>query len=224
MADRLIKRKTMQGVIFDLDGTLLDSMPLWRTAARNYLRDNYGIYADESLADEVLKLTITEAAELLKTRYGLSADTAAVAAGVNGIMEQGYFHTIAPMPGAEELLKALKARGIPMAIATATDRYLVEAALARLGWTGYFCGISTCTEAGAGKRESAAVYDMAMKSFGGSRKECTVAEDSAHAARTALAAGYRVAGVGADPALISACTVHIPSLVPLDRALGALLG
>ena len=63
-----------------------------------------------------------------------------------------------------------------------------------------------------------------MKSFGGSRKECTVAEDSAHAARTALAAGYRVAGVGADPALISACTVHIPSLVPVKRALEALLG
>ena len=66
----------MQGVIFDLDGTLLDSMPLWRMAARNYLRDNYGIYADESLADEVLKLTITEAAELVRTRYGLAADTA----------------------------------------------------------------------------------------------------------------------------------------------------
>ncbi len=211
----------MQGVIFDLDGTLLDSMPLWRMAARTYLLNDHGIYADESLADEVLKLTITEAAELLKTRYSLSAGTAEIVAGVNGVMEEGYFGTIKPMPGAEELLKALALRGVPAAIATATDRYLVEGVLSRLGWGGYFRCVCTCTEAGAGKRESPAVYDAAMAGFGGERRNTAVAEDSAHAALTAKNAGYRVVGVG-DAVPERCCTERLASFLPTERALKAL--
>lgn len=209
----------MEGVIFDLDGTLLDSMPLWRKAACNYLMNNYGICTDESLANEVLKLTIKGAAEFLKSRFGLEADVPAIAAGINGIMEGAYKTTIQPMPGAEELIKTLSARKIPMTIGTATDRYLVEAVLKRLGWSGYFCNISTCTEVNAGKRESPVVYDEAMKGFGGTRAQSVVFEDSPHAARTAFAAGYRVVGIGEQSALKDCCTVCIPSLLPVERVL-----
>ena len=217
----------MEGVIFDLDGTLLDSMGLWRRAGVIYL-ERYGIYADESLADIILPLTKAAAARYIKEHYPVPESAENIAEGINGVMEEFYKNYIRPKEGADELLAALHARGIPMSVATATDRYLVQSALDRLGWNRYIRGFFTCGEVGAGKRESAAVYDAALKSFGGTKKGSWVFEDSPHAALTAARAGYNVAGVrdeGGKPnaaELKAACNVYFESLAPAQNVLRAL--
>ena len=158
----------MQGAIFDLDGTLLNSMGLWRHAGEIYLK-NLGITAEEGLADTILKMTIRGAAQYLIERYSLPCSVEEAAGGINGVMESAYATVITPKEGAEQLLQALFSRGIPMAVATATDRYLVEIALGRLGLIKYFKGIVTCTEVGVGKRDGADVYEAALKLTGSAK-------------------------------------------------------
>ena len=214
----------MDGVIFDLDGTLVNSMWLWRRAGCIYLEEK-GIKAEESLADELLLLTIGGAAAFIKNKFGLAEDVAVITAGINGVMEKGYKNTIPPKEGAEELLEALAARKIPMAVATATDRQLVKTVLSRFGWEKYFTGIFTCSEVGYSKRESAEVYLAALRSFGGSAENSWVFEDAPFAARTARAAGFNVAAVfDADgkaqkSKLKEVGTVYIESLAPSSGVL-----
>lgn len=214
----------MEGVIFDLDGTLLDSMGLWRRAGVIYL-ERYGIEVDESLADIILPLTIRGAAKYIKEHFPVPESVENITAGVNGVMEEFYKNYIKPKEGAAELLAELYRRGIPMALATATDRYLIDSAFNRLGWNKYFRGICTCTEVGVGKRDGADVYDAALKTFGGTRGGSWVFEDSPHAAATAKQAGFNVMGVKdeggkADQQKLKAsCTVYVESLAPVERVL-----
>lgn len=223
----ILLRRFMDGIIFDLDGTLLDSMGMWRRAGVIYL-EKFGIHADESLADKILPLKIADAARVIGEYYNLPLTPKQIADGVNGVMEEGYNRTIQPKEGAAELLEKLYARGIPMAIATATDSYLVRAALSRLGWEKYFRGLATCTQVGVGKRDGADVYIAAMNLFGGKIPNCWVLEDSPHAALTAKRAGYRVLGVRDEggkndqQALIAASTAYVRSLSPARAVLSVI--
>lgn len=217
----------MKAVIFDLDGTLLDSMGMWRQTAAIYLKD-LGIQAPEGLADNILKLTIRGAAEYLKKNYSLNLTVEQITRGLNGVMERGYARTIPPKAGAAELLEELFLHGYPMALATATDRYLIDMAFKRLGWQKYFSAICTCTEVGVGKRDGADVYETALKALGAEKSACWVFEDSPHAARTASAAGFNVVGIkdeggGADfGEMKKYCKLCFESLVPARSVLTAL--
>ena len=219
----------MQGAIFDLDGTLLNSMGLWRHAGEIYLK-NLGITAEEGLADTILKMTIRGAAQYLIERYSLPCSVEEAAGGINGVMESAYATVITPKDGAEQLLQALALRGIPMAVATATDRYLVEIALRRLGLIKYFKGIVTCTEVGVGKRDGADVYEAALKLTGSAKRHTWVFEDSPHAARTAREAGFMVAGVEDDDGkndvaeLQKYCNIFLASLLPTEGVLKKIAG
>ena len=82
-----------------------------------------------------------------------------------------------------------------MYVATATDRPLAEAALRHAGIDGYFRGMITVAEAGAGKAESAEIYERAMRRLHSNKKDTVIFEDAYHAIVTAKAAGFRVAAV-----------------------------
>ena len=92
-------------------------------------------------------------------------------------------------------LARLAERGVPMYVATATDRPLAEAALIRTGLIERFQGIVTCREAGQGKREGPAVYEAALAALRCAREDALVFEDVLYAVRTAKAAGFRTAAV-----------------------------
>ena len=82
-----------------------------------------------------------------------------------------------------------------MYVATATHRRLTETALNTAGIDHYFRGIVTSAEAGTHKRDSADIYEMAMRRLQSNKRDTVVFEDALHAIRTAKAAGFRVAGV-----------------------------
>ena len=109
-------------------------------------------------------------------------------------------------PGVPEMLRRLKAQGIKLCVATASDRELAEAALRRLGLLDLFDFILTCDEAGAGKR-SPAVYEAALQKLGTSKTRTLVVEDALYALQTAHRAGFPTAAVAdahsaADQALL----------------------
>ena len=96
--------------------------------------------------------------------------------------------------GAEDLLPGLRSRGISMCIATATDKYLVEAALKRCEVRGFFSEIFTCSSVGSGK-DRPQIYREAASHLGYEPREILVFEDALYAAKTAAADGFDLVGV-----------------------------
>ena len=180
--------------IFDMDGTILDSGPMWAEVSPTVLR-SLGVKPKESIYRDMLPHGMGEFAPVLKRDYGLPQPVEVIAAAIERIVLRYYREEAQLKPGALEFLKALKAAGVPVALATATDRFLVELALERTGAGALFDAIYTCAEVGAGKR-SPAIYRLAA---GPSPKETAwVFEDALYAVETARADGVPVCAV-ADP-------------------------
>ncbi len=182
-----------EGIIFDLDGTLLDSMHIWDNLASEYL-SFCGIAAEDSLNSAVSMMTLAESAEYMKREYGLSGTEREIAEGVNALIVHKYRSELRLKPYAENLLKNLYKRGIKMCIATATDKAMARAALRNNGVLEYFADIITCTETGTGKT-SPDVYETALSLLGTEKSVTLVAEDALFAVKTAMKAGFSVLAI-----------------------------
>ena len=180
--------------IFDLDGTVLDSLPIWETVGLDTLRAQ-GYDPDPQLNRELRTLTMADGAKLCKELFSMPESVEETVQMVEDQVLYAYDHSIPPKANADGFLRRLKEAGIPMCIATSTQRYLVEAGLRRNGLLEFFDGIFTCPEVGQGKKEGPAVYEAALRHMGGTKEEAVVFEDALHAIRTAKAAGFRVAAI-----------------------------
>ncbi|NLM36682.1 MAG: HAD family phosphatase [Firmicutes bacterium] len=181
------------GAIFDLDGTILDSIPIWEQAAEVFLH-SMGIEAEKGLGKTMFTMSMQQGAAFLKERYLSEWEVEAIIAGINRTIEDFYFAQVPLKDGAAEFLKAMKQAGIKMVAATSSDRRVVEGALKRLKIMDCFARIFTCTEIGAGK-DQPDIY-LAAAAFMGTRPEETwVFEDALYALETAKKAGFRTVGV-----------------------------
>lgn len=183
----------IKAAIFDLDGTLLDSLAIWENAGAIYL-GHRGIRVEEDLGRLLFPLTIEQAAEYLKEHYLPQEDIRTIIAGVLGEIRDFYLYDVELKPGAAELLEYLERSGVPMAAATSGDGKLARAALERLGVRKYFEEIYTCTEVGAGK-DQPLIYQQAAQCLQAGSEDTWVFEDALHAIQTAKAAGFVTVGV-----------------------------
>lgn len=183
----------IKGIIFDVDGTLLDSMPIWMDVGARYLK-SMGIEAMEGLGEILFSMSMSEGADYLKKTYHLEKTSEEIIQETNDLVKKFYFEEAELKSGVLETLKKIKEAGLPMTIATSTDRELIEGALKRLGIFTWFQGIFTCSEAGAGK-EQPHVYHEAAKPIKSPYSEILVVEDGLYALRTAKKAGFLTAGV-----------------------------
>lgn len=183
----------IEGAIFDIDGTLLDSMPVWETLGEDYLLSQ-GIKPHEDLKEKFKDMSLYDAACYYKTEYGLKGDADTIMAGINGMLARFYKNEALPKAGAPEFLSSLEIRGVKMCIATATDSTLVKAALERNGMLHFFSGIFTCTGIGHGKDEPD-IFNAALNSLRTSKSRTWVFEDALYAINTAKTAGFNVVGV-----------------------------
>ena len=180
--------------IFDLDGTLLDSLPVWDNLGLNMLRAQ-GYAPDPALGKQLKIMTMKDGAQLCKDLFHMPQSIEEIAALVEDQAKLADDTVIGPKPGSENFLKRLKEAGIPMYIATNTRRDLVEDGLRRNGLLSYFKGIITCPEVGQGKKEGPAVYEEALRLLGGTKEDTVVFEDALHPIRTAKKAGFQIAAV-----------------------------
>lgn len=183
----------MQGAIFDVDGTLLDSMPIWMVAGERYLARK-ALKAEEGLGDTLFAMTMGESAEYLKETYGISDTLPEIIEDIRDVVRDFYRKEAQLKPGVREMLSWLKAQGIPMAVATSSERFLVESAFERLGVLSYFQGIFTSAETGVGKH-SPLIFQQAAACLGSETEETWVFEDGLYALRTANAAGFVTVGL-----------------------------
>lgn len=179
--------------IFDMDGTLIDSMVVWQELGLEYLRAK-GVEEVTDITGELAPLTMAESAAFLAERFGLEEAPALIADELNRLMELHYENDIPLKNGVRELLAELKEAGVRMCVASATAERLVRLCLGRLGVLSCFDFVLSCESLGASKREPL-IYLKAAELFGADPGEIAVFEDAKYAVETARAAGFYVAAV-----------------------------
>lgn len=182
------------GAIFDMDGTLLESMQYWMDAPTECLQKVYGKTPREDLMEHLKVRTIEEGGKWMAQAYDLPDSGGVVARKISALMERHYRCDVQLKAGILRWLDAFRAAGIPMVIATNTDRPLVELALARWNLGGYFSALFPTAEVGAGK-DKPDVYEAALRALGTEKARTWVFEDSPFAIKTAKRAGFPVAAV-----------------------------
>ena len=180
-------------VIFDLDGTLLDSMFVWKDAGAIFLREK-GIEAPDDLYEQLKAMSLKQAAQYLNNRFQLSLSTSEIMEGIKGVVEKQYVNEVQLKPFVRECLEHMKACHKQMCIVTAAEYSHVEAALKRLGVWNCFEFVLTCSEVGSGK-DNPIIFQLAAQEWGVTPQEVVVVEDALHAIETAKAAGFYTVGV-----------------------------
>lgn len=183
----------VRGVILDLDGTLLDSMPLWHEIDLQFLSEN-GIEPPENISEIVGKMSITEWAEYFIREFSMPYTPEYVIRRIEEMAETAYRESIPLKPHVSAFLDALDAAGLPYGIATATYRNSADAALRRLGLLDRMQFVLTGEDVQEGKT-SPEIYLLAAARLGTAPEETLVVEDALHCVRTASAAGFLTAGV-----------------------------
>ena len=184
----------LQSAIFDMDGTLLDSMSTWRYLGRNTLLE-LGKEPRPDLEEHLKNRDMRTGAAYCVEAYGLDCSVDEMMDLLNARIRDFYQNRVQAKPGVERFLSLLKMEGVWMYVATNTDRSLAEAGLRHAGLDGYFRGLMTCAEVGAGKNESPEIYERCMRRLRSTKKDTVVFEDALHAIQTARDAGFRVCGV-----------------------------
>ena len=186
----------IKGVIFDIDGTLLDSMPLWNNLGERYLRKlGFSEEEIEGLSQRISTMPFAEGIRYIKKAYTLNLAEEKIREQLQEMIAGAYCDEIALKAGVKEYLQFLKERGIPCILATAGDASLATAALKRLKVWEEFQGLLLCEEFNTSKRE-AKIYFLAMERLSLSRpEEVLVCEDVLHAVKSAKQAGFQVCGI-----------------------------
>lgn len=178
----------IKGIIFDVDGTLLDSMHIWSELGKRYL-SSVGSESKPGLAKILFPMSLDESSEYLKNEYNLPDSVEQITEDTIKILSDFYRYEAAPKPGALTFVKKMQGRNIPMVIATSGDRRILDTALERLGITDCFAGILTCSELKTNKRVPT-IYLRAAELLGTVPEETAVFEDVLHAIQAAKSAGF----------------------------------
>ena len=180
--------------IFDMDGTLVDSMGYWHRLAEDYLVQKGIEDFPADFPQRLMSMTMTQGAELMIETFGLSETADKLIDAQHAIMADHYRRDIPLKPGVRAYLQRLQEQGVQMCVASATAEPLMEACLTRLDVRDYFRFILSCESIGVSK-ERPDIYHLAAQQFGAKPGEIAVFEDALHAVKTAKGAGYYVVAV-----------------------------
>lgn len=181
------------GAIFDADGTLLDSMPLWNNLGNLYL-EKKGIKEHQDLSKILLSMSLEEGAEYLIKNYLFNLEKKDVINEILNMISDEYKYNIQLKKGSFNLLKDFYNNNIPVVIATATDKKLLKSALKRLKISKYIKEIFTCSELNTSKSKPD-IYLHCCKFLKTKIQDTIVFEDTLVAITTAKKAGFIVAAV-----------------------------
>lgn len=184
---------SVKAVIFDVDGTLVDSMWIWRQVDIEYLGKRE-IELPETLQKEIEGKSYTETAIYFKERFNLPDSVEEIKEEWRMMAEDFYKNRIALKKGAKELIQSLYRRGVKLGIATSNSRELVEHMLDNHGIRRYFYRIKTSCEVDKGKPYPD-VYLKVAEELEVQPEECLVFEDTVAGVTAAISAGMRVVAI-----------------------------
>lgn len=187
----------IKGAIFDMDGTLIDSLILWDVIWENFEKrfspDKPFRVAPEH--DKAIRtMTLAEAMEYINDIYRLADSSQKLIDAANEMIYDFYADSVKVKDGVIPFLEHLKARGIKMCVASATEKSLVFVAMKHCGLDKYFSNVISCADIGKGK-DHPDIYVEAAKLLGTELSDTCVFEDSAVAAGTAKSIGMMTVGI-----------------------------
>lgn len=183
----------INGVIFDLDGTLIDSMWIWNQIDIDYLK-GLGFAVPKDLKDNINNLTFEETAKYFKKVFNIKDSVEVIIKTWSDMAYYHYSNTVSLKRGALDYLNYLKNKGIKIALATSNSNELLTAALKKTNIYSYFDSITTTAEVKKGK-SNPDVYLLAAKKLGISPNNCLVFEDILEAVNGSKLANMKVIAV-----------------------------
>lgn len=176
-----------KAAIFDLDGTLLDSMGVWEQVDVDFLKRR-DLPVPEGYADAIRARGLEETAVYTKWLFNLPDSVESIAGEWMAMVRGEYAHRVALLPWAREVLERYKCRGVKLAVATCSARELVEPCLQRLGIREYFDVVCTAESVARGK-EHPDIFLLVADLLGVEPGDCAVFDDVLPAIKSAKAAG-----------------------------------
>lgn len=181
------------GAIFDFDGTLFDSMHVWKGVRYKFF-DSLGLKLTEEDEEAFKGLYLRESILLAKERFNLEYTHQELFTKFFDLIKGMYLADTEPKNDIIDFLEKLKAKGIKMGIATATGEPALEAVLEKFNMLHYFSAIYSTYTVGAAKTEPK-VYDVVLDAIGTDKETTWIFEDALYAAKTAKLNDYNVVGI-----------------------------
>lgn len=183
----------MKTIAFDFDGTLIDSMGMWRNLSKNYLESN-GIVFSEKIAQRLTAMSLTMAANFFREELGINKTVEEITAEIGETILYQYTHTLKLKPGAVQVLEELSKKHIPLSLATATNEEFVLPALEHKGLTDYFNFIQTCDNSGY-RKSNPKFYNVLAERSRVRPEELLLVDDAVYALNAAKDAGAQTLAV-----------------------------
>lgn len=191
--DRNAMLQDIDAVIFDLDGSLVDSMWLWRAIDIEYL-GRFGILLPEDLQSKIEGMSFHETAVYFKEHFGIPDELEQIKEEWNRMAWDKYAKEVPLKPGVPAFLEECKKRGIRLGIATSNSRELVMNVIGVHGLQDYFSCIMTGCDVQRGK-PAPDIYLAVAKKLRTEPARCLVFEDIVPGIQAGINAGMRVCAV-----------------------------
>lgn len=183
----------IKAVIFDLDGTLVDSMWVWAAIDYDYFK-KHGLEVPEDLQQRISGMSFSETADFIKEHYPISDTVEVMKDTWNRMAEEKYEQEVPLKPGAYEFLKYLKEHEIKTGVATSNSKHLVELVLQARGIAEYMNSVHTACEVAHGKPEPD-IYLLVAEDLEVTPEQCLVFEDILQGIWAGKSAGMRTCAV-----------------------------
>jgi HAD superfamily hydrolase (TIGR01509 family) len=207
----------IEAVVFDMDGVLIDSEPVWERVRRGFVADRGGRWPADA-QDRMMGMSTAEWSAYIAADFGIELTPQQVAQQVIVAMAAEYEKHLPLLPGAIEAVRALAGQW-PLAVASSSPRSLIETVLATAGLASAFAAVVSSEEVPRGK-PAPDVYLAAADRLSVPPKSCAAIEDSSNGLRSAAAAGFTVIAIPRPeyppaPDALALARLVLPSLTNL---------
>ena len=212
----------MKDLVFDFDGTLVDSMPTWGGKMLRILKEE-GVSYPENIIEIIVPLGDAGAARYFIETLKSPSSMESLLFRMDAYALPKYQNEIPEKEGVFETLRALKARGHRLYVLTASPHRMLDPCLARLGLTPLFDGVFSCDDFSTTKANPE-IYDRLSARIGSTKENLVFFDDNLGACRTAIQAGVQTVGVYDDSGkaafgtlkeIASACVMSLPEILNL---------
>lgn len=192
--DRFLNENNINLIIFDLDGTLLNSMSIWDNLCFNYLKSLNIQNIQNNIKDEVNKLSLSQAILYMKNTYKLKKTTDEIYNDITNIIYESYSN-VKLKNGVKKYIEKLFKKHIILTIATANEKKITEVALKNNDILKYFSIIRCESDVKVSKADGSNIYDSILEELNITKDNVAVYEDSAHCIKTLKKNDYFTIGV-----------------------------